>query len=179
MAALLLSAAAAAGPPSSAAATRAFGRWLQHRYVRPAGYWTCPRAQTVGSRADCAAEFRVGQTWHFVDATARLSAGRVVIRKADEVVWVRRWSKWTHRSLPGAETPGKASVNGRAYDWRWLAAGVYDGWRRGRRSFTANAYDGYWLGLGRFYLFRCVVRGDLVTCRNALGDAMRYRPRAR
>jgi hypothetical protein len=34
-------------------------------------------------------------------------------------------------------------------------------------------------GLGRFFIFRCVVRGDLVTCRNAFGDAMRYRPRDR
>jgi hypothetical protein len=133
----------------------------------------------VGDRADCAAEFRSRQTWHFVDATARLSGGRVVIRKADGLAWTRRWSKYVRRSLPGADTPGKASVNGRAYDWRWLAAGAYDGWKRGRRTFTVNAYDGYSTGLGRFYLFRCVVRGDVVTCRNAFGDAMRYRPRAR
>ena len=175
--ALVLPGAVAAGPPSPAAATRAFGRWLQHRYVRPVGYWTCPRAQAFENRAACAAEVRVGKRWHFVDASARLRGGRVAISRVDEVVWTRRWSTYVRRSLPGADTPGKASVNGRAYDWRWLAAGAYDGWRRGRRTFTANAYDGYWRGLGRFYLFRCAVRGGLITCRNALGDAMRYRPR--
>src|ERR671938_939396 len=94
LAALVLCGATAAGPLSPATATRAFGRWLQHRYVRPLGYWTCPRAQMVGDRADCAAEFRSRQTWHFVDATARLSGGRVVIRKADGLAWTRRWSKY-------------------------------------------------------------------------------------
>jgi hypothetical protein len=32
-------------------------------------------------------------------------------------------------------------------------------------------------GFHRFYLFRCSRHGRLITCRNALGDAMRYRPR--
>jgi hypothetical protein len=167
-----------AGPPSPATATRAFGRWLEQRYGAPRGYWTCPPAQVVRSRAFCAAEFRVGERRHFVDATARLSGGRVVISKVDETAWVRRWSRYLRRSLPGARTPGKASVNGGGYDWPWLAAGAYDGWKRGRASFVVNAYDGYSTGLRRFYVFRCVVRGDLVTCRNAFGDAMRYRPGA-
>src|SRR5918912_1766692 len=171
---LLLSAVVAAGPPSPAAATRAFGRWLEHRYTRPAGYWTCPRAQRVGNRADCLAEFRSWQKWHLVGASARLSGGRIVISHVHDEAWVRRWSRYVHRSLPGADSPGRSSVNGPAFDWPWLVGGVYDGWRHGRKSFAVNAYDGYSTGLGRFFVFRCVVRGDLVTCRNAFGDAMRY-----
>jgi hypothetical protein len=132
----------------------------------------------VGNRADCLAEFRVGKKWHLVGASARLSGRRVVISNADDTAWIRRWSRWTHRALPGADSPGTSSVNGPAFDWRWLAGGAYDGWRRGRKSFTVNAYDGYSTGLHRFFDFRCVVRGELVTCRNAFGDAMRYRPRA-
>src|SRR2546423_3178474 len=59
--ALLLSGAVAGGPPSPAVATRAFGHWLQRRYVDPKGYWTCPAAQAFDKRADCWAEVRVGR----------------------------------------------------------------------------------------------------------------------
>jgi hypothetical protein len=175
LAALVLS--TAAGPPSPAVATHAFGRWLHRHYSRPVGYWTCPKAQTVGDRADCSAEFRVRRRWHTVDASARVSHGRVVISHVREEAWVRRWSRWSRRWLE-ADTPGKASVNGAPYDWTWLAAGAHAKWTQGRRSFRVNSYDGYSTGFDRFVIFRCVVRADLVTCRNAFGDAMRYRPRA-
>jgi hypothetical protein len=62
-----------------------------------------------------------------------------------------------------------------AYGWRILAS------RAARLKNGAHTkilgYDGYTAGFHRFYLFRCSRHGGLITCRNALGDAMRYRPR--
>jgi hypothetical protein len=167
-----------AGPPSPATATRAFGHWLQKRYAAPEGYWTCPAGQSFGDRISCSAEVRVGRRRHFVGATARLSGGRVVISRARDQAWVRRWSSFSRRPLAGFDTPGTASVNSPVFDWAFLGLGAHDGWRRGRTSFKVNSYDGDSTGLRRFFVFRCVVRGALVTCTNAFGDAMRYRPRA-
>jgi len=175
--ALLISGTVAGGPPSPAAATRAFGHWLQKRYVAPKGYWTCPADQRFDNRADCTAEVRVGQKHHFVEATGRLSRGRVVFSRVHDEAWVRRWSRYSHRPIAGFDTPGKASVNSPAFDWAFLAQGLQRP-AESRTSFRVNSHDGYSAGLGKFFIFRCVVRGDLATCRNAFGDAMRYKPRA-
>ena len=101
-----------------------------------------------------------------------------MISRARDHSWFRRWSSYSRRPLAGFDTPGKASVNSPAFDWAFLALGAGDGWKRGRKSFSVNSYDGDSAGLRRFFVFRCGVRGALVTCRNAFGDAMRYRPRA-
>ncbi len=39
-----------------------------------------------------------------------------------------------------------------------------------------DGYDGNDSGMTRFVIFTCSRRAGLITCRNALGDAMRYRP---
>ena len=175
--ALLLSGAVAAGPPSPATATRAFGHWIEKRYAGARGYWTCPAGQVFGRDADCWAEIRVGRRRHLVTATASVSGGRVVFSRAHDQTWVRRWSKYSRRPIAGFGTPGEASVNSPAFDWAFLAAGAYGKWKDGRRSFRVNSHDGDGTGLGKFFIFGCAARGDLVTCRNAFGDAMRYRPR--
>jgi len=42
-----------------------------------------------------------------------------------------------------------------------------------------GSVDGYTgPGFGRFFTFICSRQSALITCRNALGDAMRYRPDA-
>ena len=87
--------------------------------------------------------------------------------------WTRRWSPYSHNWVAG-EASGVASVNTDAYAWGFLASGVVhlkDGAHR-----KLLGYDGYTAGFHRFYLFRCARKGRLITCRNALGDAMRYRP---
>jgi hypothetical protein len=65
-------------------------------------------------------------------------------------------------------------VNGPAYDWGWLA-GQAGGIKAGHTR-QADALDGNDTGLTRFFTFTCSRRSELITCRNALGDAMRYRP---
>jgi hypothetical protein len=48
-----------------------------------------------------------------------------------------------------------------------------------RESCSAYGLDGQWSGYGLFFKFRCHVRGPLITCRNELGDALRWRSNAR
>jgi hypothetical protein len=67
------------------------------------------------------------------------------------------------------------SVNSPAYDWGFLAEGARSATRG--HPVRLDAYDGYGAGWFTFYLFTCSARSELITCTNALGDAMRYRPR--
>ena len=170
------SAAAVKRPPSPAAAQHAFGRWLHARYRSITGYWTCPRAQIAGDTAGCLAEVRVVGIRHLVFAAARMRNGRIAFVHS-ETRWVRRWSAYSRTLLRGGnrDLAGEASVNSPAFDWWWLAAGALGPWQRHLRSFVVSAFDGDSRGFGRFYNFSCRVGGRVLTCTNALGDAMRYR----
>jgi len=163
--------------PSPAAATAAFQRLLHQRYGSVRGYSTCPDAQRVLGRIDCLAEVEASGRWHQVTALARLRNGQIVFRHLYAVAWMRHWWPYSrHFILRSQEpqVPGVVSVNSPAYDWGWLAMGA-DGVKAGHTR-RVDAYDGYTSGFQRFYIFTCSRHGDLVTCRNALGDVMRYRP---
>jgi hypothetical protein len=163
-------------PPSPAAATRAFGEWLHAHYGDVRGYWTCPLAQSFGDEASCLAEVRVGKTWHLTSADARLSHGRVVFPRHYDKRWVRSWSPYRSvHSERGFTVPGRISVNGTGFDWAWLALGA-EAERKRHRTFHLQGYDGHWTGFERFFDFTCTVGANLVSCQNAFGDAMRYRP---
>jgi hypothetical protein len=162
--------------PSPAAATAALGRALHQLYGRIHGYWTCPPPARLG-RLDCLAEVHSGRRWHQVSASATHSNGVIWIGRVSAQTWTRQWSPYSrHFILRSAEpqVPGVVSVNGPAYDWGWLAgqaAGVKAG-----RTHQADAFDGNDTGLIDFFVFTCSHRRGLITCKNALGDAMRYRP---
>lgn len=70
--------------------------------------------------------------------------------------------------------PGVVSVDSNAFDWGFLALGLAH-LKDGGHT-TRFGYDGDEAGWPRFYTFRCSRTGGLITCRNSLGDAMRYRP---
>lgn len=90
--------------------------------------------------------------------------------------WVRHWWPYSRHFILRSheQVPGVVSVNSPAYDWGWLATCAREV-RPGRTS-RCNAYDGNSTGLSRFYTFTCARHGHVVTCKNRLGDAMRYRP---
>jgi hypothetical protein len=167
--------AATARAPDPASATRAFGRLLHERYGTIRGYWTCPAAQVVKDRIDCLAEVHARSTWHQTGSSARLVGGRIVFGNVDDQMWTRRWSPYSRRFIirSGVDVPGAMSVNSPAYDWGFLAEAV--GRLQPGGTLRAQAYDGYATGWMRFFRFTCSNRGGLVTCANALGDAMRYR----
>lgn len=162
--------------PSPAEATLAFGRALHQLYGRFDGYWTCPGPAVLG-RIDCLAEVRSGRQWHQVSAAASRGHRVVWINRVSAQTWKRRWSPYSrHYILRSAErqVPGVVSVNGPAYDWGWLAAQAER--VKAGQTRKAGALDGDSTGLTRFYSFTCSRRYGLTTCRNAFGDAMRYRP---
>jgi hypothetical protein len=91
--------------------------------------------------------------------------------------WVRHWWPYSRRFILRSNEPqvhGVASVNSSAYDWGWLA-GLAGGLKPGQTR-RLSALDGNASGLERFFTFTCMACTGLITCRNALGDAMRYRP---
>ena len=163
--------------PVPATATAAFGRWLQARYGDLHGYWTCPRAQIVNSRIDCLAEVQAGPMWHQTSASARVRGGRIVFFNVSDSAWLRHWWPFSRRFIIRSHenVPGVISVNSPAYDWGWIARGAH-GTKPGHMV-RVDGYDGYGAGLFRFFTFTCTAHAGLITCVNALGDAMRYRPR--
>jgi hypothetical protein len=169
-----------AGAPSPAAATAAFGRLLHHRYgagIR--GYWTCPAAQRgVGGRSHlgCLGEIHIGRRWHQVSTDAALSRNRVVFGHLAARTWTRHWWPYSRHFILRShepQVPGVVSVNSNAYDWGWLA--MAQGLKAGHTG-RVDALDGDSAGLARFFSFRCSRPRSLITCRNAIGDVMRYRP---
>lgn len=162
--------------PSPPAARAAFGRLLHHLYGSIHGYWTCPPPASNG-RLDCLAEVHAGRRWHQVSASASRSNGVIWMNRVSAARWTRDWSPFSrHYILRSNEpqVPGVVSVNSPAYDWGWLASGA-----RGVKAGSTRKIDGLDgddSGLTRFFIFTCSRRGGLITCRNSLGDAMRYRP---
>ena len=167
-----------AGSTSAQAAHAAFRHWLQRRFGQVHGYSTCPPGQAFGgSMFYCQAEFRLNRAWHLVSAVANSSTGAPAITHPRTIHWMRHWSRYSSRFPAVFNAPGVASVNGPAYDWAWIVSGAYyNGSQRHHSSFTDVGYDGNSTGLLRFYRFHCHVRGPLIYCANAFGDAIRYKP---
>ena len=176
---LVASEASAAPPraPSPAAAKAAFGHFLHQLYGGVHGYWTCPRQDFRRRGDDCLGEVHAGRQWHQVGAEATNDQGEVAFGRVFAWTWTRHWWPYSrHFILRSQEpqVPGVVSVNSNAYDWGWLAMGA----RRVKAGHTrrVDAADGDTSGFLRFFNFTCSRRGSLITCRNALGDVMRYRP---
>lgn len=177
--AVLPAAAASGSPPTSTAATEAFGHLLRERYGDIRGFWTCPGVREVsGAKLDCLAEFRSGRRWHQTWAFAGLRNGRVVVSQVVDTAWVRHWSPYARHLITRSDTrqvPGLVSVNSPAYDWGFLLTDCGTVFGPGRTS-HCDAYDGNGSGLSHFFAFTCAESGGLVTCTNALGDSVRYKP---
>jgi hypothetical protein len=186
LAAAAITTSASASPtrtPSPAAATAALGRFLRQLYGETHGYWTCP-GPAIDGRVDCLAEVHTGSRWHQVTVSAWIRHGVIAFTTTTNDAarsWVRRWSPYSRHYIVSTESipvPGVASVNSPAYDWGWLA-GFAERLKDGetRRLAAVDGYDGPGeRGLGRFFTFTCSRKDRLISCRNRLGDAMRYRP---
>jgi hypothetical protein len=160
--------------PSPQAAKAAFGRFLHQLYGGIRGYWTCPYEHPPAALDECLGEFHAGRLWHEVGADVSSKHGEIAFDRVFAQTWRRHWSPYSHRWIAGGPR-GVASVNSSAYGWSFLASGAARLKKEGAHAKIVG-YDGYTTGFHRFYLFRCSRQGGLITCRNALGDAMRYRP---
>jgi hypothetical protein len=168
--------AAAGGRLTSASELSAFHRWISSRYPGAHGYSACPQAQIFRNQGICLAEVKAGRTWHMLHAAPTLKHGRIVLLYQYDTAWTRRWSRFSRSVIAGFHTPGTASVNSPAYDWAFLAQAAHFDWRHHRTSFSIIDYDGPSSGFEHLFTFDCHVRGRTIACRNALGDAIHYRP---
>ena len=176
---LVASEASAAPPraPSPAAAKAAFGHFLHQLYGGVHGYWTCPRQDFRRRGDDCLGEVHAGRQWHQVGAEATNDQGEVAFGRVFAWTWTRHWWPYSrHFILRSREpqVPGVVSVNSNAFDWGFLAQGLVH-LKDGGHT-TRFGYDGGQAGWSRFYVFHCSRTSRLITCRNSLDDAMRYRP---
>ena len=160
--------------PSPKAAKAAFGNFLRQLYGTVHGYWTCPYEHPPAALDECLGEVRAEGLWHQVGADVSSRFGEINFDHVFGQTWRRRWSPYSRRWIAGGP-PGVASVNTTAYGWGFLASGAAELKKDGAHA-KFLGYDGATAGFRRFYLFRCTRRAGVVTCRNALGDAMRYRP---
>ena len=168
--------------------SRAFVDYLHATY--PGGllyYGICPPSDQYEGTQACEAELLVSGAWRRLAATATLSGEAYAFAEFFDHAWRRQWTPYAHRYTTGPyenghgfHVPGVASTNGAPYDWGWIVAGAYYvGWKEHRGTFTVYGMDGRGTpGLGHFYQFYCRTRRGLVTCTNALGDSIRYRPRS-
>ena len=159
---------------------RAFVRLLAERHPGFTGSSRCPSKRDAldMSHPPCLAEIHKGKK--YVEVWATPSHGPpITFRDVHTNSWTRRWSKYARP--PQGISPGLISVNGAgSYDWRWLLLGVdYECRQKHRHSCSAGALDGQWGGYPLFFTFRCNVDGKLITCRNTLGDAVRWLPHGR
>jgi len=171
---------AARSAASANVAERAFVRWLAKHHPGFQGPSVCPssrsaRAANGGIR--CVAEIHKGRRYIQVWGIASPGA-KVTFKRQAAIPWTRRWSKYSRP--PQHVSPGLISVNATgSFDWRWLVLGVdYECRQKHRESCTSGALDGQWAGYGLFFTFDCHTQGNLITCRNKLGDALRWLPNA-
>ena len=172
--------------------TAAYKQWTLERFPGAQGYWTCPIDQQYARLSEdgyrCVAEVYWGTRVHRLDTIARVSPSgsisfpaRLGSARSNDRQWVRKWTPYSADVIKGFNVPGVASVNAPGqYDWSFIAGFAHDGWRKHERTFKAWSVDGPGDGfdvVNAFYSFRCKVSGILVTCTNAVGDAIRYRPR--
>jgi hypothetical protein len=161
--------------PSPTAAKAALGRLLHQFYGGIRGYWTCPPPAFDG-RIDCLAEVHNGRLWHQIVMSARNRNGVIAFTTLTNHAartWTRHWWPFSRHWIAGGP-PGVASVNSNAYGWGVLASGAAD-LKDGAHK-TVLGYDGDAAGFFRFFRFSCSRDAGLISCRNALGDAIRYRP---
>ncbi len=168
--------AAASARLTSASALSAFRGWISSRLPGARGYATCPQAQIFGNQGICLAEVKSAGRFHMLHAAPTLRHGRIVLLYKSDTAWSRRWSRFSQRVIAGFGTPGSASVNSPAYDWAWLASHAHYDWRRHLRSFSVVDFDGDSSGFEHLFTFHCRAGRRTITCTNALGDSIRYRP---
>lgn len=161
---------------------QAFVRWLDRHHPGFRGHSVCPSegAARQPERPPCVAELHNGTNYVEVWAMPSLESP-VVFHHISTGSWTRRWSKYSRP--PQRISRGLISVNATGFDWRWLVLGVdYECRRKHRETCTASALDGQFGGYPLydvFFDFRCQTRGRLISCRNKLGDALRWLPQGR
>jgi hypothetical protein len=141
------------------------------------GYRACPSEQISGTHGLCVAELKAGAVHYIVFGTIRLSPqNRVFVATIHQDHWLRRWVDVPYGVVHEFKASGKAVANNPQFAWGFLIGAAHERFRNYQPQFIVDAHDGKSAGLLRFYIFRCHAGFRVVSCENALGDAIRYTP---
>jgi hypothetical protein len=158
-------------------ATTAFAALIKSRYGDQPGLRRCARVDYSKTELACWAEIYRGKQRRMVSATASIPDSTIVFRQVRSRSWTRRWTSVPARVVRSFGAPGTASANSPAFDRAFLIGFAYDAFNRHKLPATSVAVDGDRSGMpDAMFRFRCTLSGRLITCTNALGDALRYRP---
>ena len=161
-------------PPREA--TAAFSALIAARYPGERGFRACSHVSYSPTEIACWAELSKGTARRMVSATAS-PGSKVVFTKVASRTWIRRWAPVPQRLVHDFGATGTATANSPAFDWAFLL-GFADGrYRQHTLPASFFAVDGNRSGMpAAMFRFRCMLAGRVVTCANALGDALRYTP---
>jgi hypothetical protein len=143
----------------------------------------CPQEQ-IGTANElpsalCAAEFKTGRTWRYVEGSVVADGPRLVPSVARVRRYVRAWRGCPKSALRKAQLTGTLATNSRDCSTK-PAAQVASAARRGRlRSrLTISSASVDRAGFAAVATFHCTVTRrhakTTALCRNSLGDAFRY-----
>ena len=108
-------------------------------------------------------------------ATASPSAPRFTRLRSQ--AWTRRWTRLSPSIVHDFGARGTASANSPVYDWAFLLGFADSAFRGQKLPASSIVFDGNSSGFPRaMFRFHCTLADRTVTCRNALGDALRYLP---
>lgn len=156
---------------------QAFTRFISERHPGFSGPSRCPAKARTAEPEACIGELHKGD--RYVQVWAYPTRGSTVAFKhVATSAWTRRWSGYGRPAE--RPSPGLISVNNKGmFDWRWVLLGADALCRQKHRTTcTAPGLDGAFGGYPVFDDFHCHAGAHLVTCRNSLGDAVRWRPDA-
>ena len=163
--------------PTPREATAAFAALIASRYPDQRGLRRCAPVDYSKTELACWAELSKGKRRRMVSATASAPDSAIVFTRVRSRSWTRRWTPVPARVVRSFGAPGTASANSPAYDWAFLIGFAYDAFERHKLPAASVAVDGDRSGMpDAMFRFRCSLDGRLITCTNALGDALRYTP---
>ena len=165
--------ASAAGADSTAS----FRALTDARYGTQPGFWRCAPVNYSQRELQCWAEMHRGARYRRVSAMATAPPSAPRFTKLRSQAWTRRWTRLSPSIVHDFGARGTASANGPAYDWAFLLGFADSAFRGHKLPASSIVFDGDSSGFPRaMFRFHCALADRTVTCRNALGDSLRYVP---
>ena len=164
--------ASAAGDDAKAS----FRALTNSRYGVQPGFWRCAPVNYSKRELQCWAEIHRGARYRMISAMAAPpSAPRFTSVRSQ--TWTRRWTRLSASIVHEFGARGTASANGSGYDWAFLLGFADSAFRGQKLPASSIVFDGNSSGFpGAMFRFHCTRADRAVTCRNSLGDALRYLP---
>ena len=162
---------------AGADATASFHALTNARYGSQPGFWRCAPVNYSKRELQCWAEIHRGARYRRISAMASAPPSAPRFTNVRSETWTRKWTRVSASIVHEFGARGTASANGSAYDWAFLLGFADSAFRGHKLPASSIVFDGNSSGFPRaLFRFHCTLADRTVTCRNALGDALRYLP---